>query len=202
MKRNDLYDYGVLPIHLGAGILCSVLLVAGWAFGLGPLMTESQLSTSIVEEAEDAELQAKQAKDRFDHLASELQAVEDKLDKYAVNLLVADQINPLLAELAQWSELHNLAITRTNASRREALTYYDYVPIQITGEGSYGDFLAMLQRLHRERGDLGVINFGVNRKPTGVGVSFEIELAWYVLSDDMEAKPEPTEAATAIVPVP
>lgn len=202
MEHNDLYDYGVIPIHLCAAVLCAVLLFVGWALGLAPLMTESQQATSIIEEAEQAEWQAKQAKGQLDRLSGELQAVETRLDEQPVHLLSANQINPLLAELAQWSELHSLSITRTNAGRREALTYYDYVPIQIAGEGAYGDFLSLLKQLHHERGDLGVITFGVNRKPTGNGVVFEIELAWYVLSDDMELGPEPTNPPTAVVPTP
>ena len=202
MKRNDLYDYGVMPTHLGAGVLCAVLLLLGWAFGLEPLMSESQQATSVTEQAEQAELQAKQAQGQLDRLSDELQTVAAQLDEQPVHLLSANRINPLLAELAQWAELHDVVITRTNAGRREALTYYDYVPIQIAGEGAYGDFLSLLQQLHHERGDLGVITFGINRKPAGNGVAFEVGLAWYVRSDDMELGPEPTNAPTAVVPTP
>jgi Tfp pilus assembly protein PilO len=198
MKLSDLYDYGVMPIHLGAATLCAVMLIAGWAFGLGPLMTESHQATSIVEEAEQAEAQAKQAKHQLDGLFDELQRVEQELDERPLSLHSAKQINPLLAELAKWSELHDLSITRTNADRREALTYYDYVPIQISGEGGYGNFLSLLQRLHEQRGDLGVITFGVRSNPAGGGVAFELELAWYVLSDDMQAGP--VTGPTAEVP--
>ena len=198
MKFSDLYDYGVMPIHLGAAALCAVMLLAGWAFGLGPLMSESQQATSIVEQAHQAEAQAKKAKQQLDKLFDDLQQVEKQLDEHPISLHSASQINPLLAELAEWSELHNLSINRTNAGRRKALTYYDYVPIQISGEGGYSDFLSMLQRLHNERGDLGVITFGVRSSPTSGGVAFEIELAWYVLSDDMQE--QPAAESTANVP--
>ena len=110
------------------------------------------------------------------------------------------QINPLLAQLADWSELHNLSITRTNAGRPEALAYYDYVPVQISGEGSFGALLAFFDRLNSDRGDLGLVSFKVNRMAAGSGVSFDLELAWYVLSDDVQeqASPQPT----ALVPTP
>ncbi|MBX2852736.1 MAG: type 4a pilus biogenesis protein PilO [Phycisphaeraceae bacterium] len=198
MKLNDLYDHGVMPIHLGGSALCAVMLLVGWVYGLGPLMSESHQATSIIEQAEQAEAQAKQAKQQLDQVFDELQLVEQQLDEHPFSLHSATQINPLLAELAQWSELHNLSITRTNAGRREALTYYDYVPIQVSGEGGYNDFLSMLQRIHNGRGDLGVITFGVSSSPASGGVAFEIELAWYVLSDDMQE--EPAAGPTAVVP--
>ena len=198
MKLNDLYDQGVMPIHLGASALCVMLLLAGWLFGLGPLMSESHQATSIIEQAQEAEARANLAKQQLDQLSDELERVEQELDEHPFNLYSATQINPLLSELAQWSELHNLSINRTNAGRRQALTYYDYVPIQISGEGGYRDFLSMLKRVHEGRGDLGVITFGVRSNPTRGGVSFEIELAWYVLSDDMQD--QPVAGPTAIVP--
>lgn len=198
MKLSDLYDCGEMPIHAGASLLCAMALLVGWAFGLGPLMSESHQATSIVEEAEQAEAQGKHAKQQLDQLSDELEHVEQQLDEHPVNLDSATQINPLLAELAHWSELHRLSINRTNAGRRESLTYYDYVPIQISGEGGYNDFLSMLHRLHNERGDLGVITFGVRSSPTSGGVAFELELAWYVLSDDMHN--QPVQGQTAGVP--
>lgn len=200
MKLNTLYDYGVMPIHIGAAILCACLLLAGWLFGMGPLMSESHQATSVIEQAEQAEFEAKRVKGELDRLSNELISVQEQLDLQPVNLMSASQINPLLSELAQWSELHDLGITSTSAGRPEALTYYDYVPIQIEGEGGFGDFLSFLDRLYKDRGDLGVITFGVQRLASGHGVSFDIDLAWYVCSDDREDQPGPQP--TASVPTP
>lgn len=199
MKQNNLYDHGVMPIHIGASVLCGALLLGGWAFGLGPLLDETQQASSVTEQAEQAEAEAKRVKGELNRLIQELDEVQLQLDQQPVSLLSASEINPLLADLARWSELDNLSVTRTNAGRPEALAYYDYVPIEIAGEGRYAELLSFLNRLHGERGDLGVITFDINRKPAGQGVTFEIGLAWYVLSDDMEEGLEPGAQPTASV---
>ena len=97
-----------------------------------------------------------------------------------------------MAELARWADLHNLAVTGTRAGRPVALAYYDYVPISIAGEGRYTDLLGLLDRLRSDRTDLGVVSFTIDRRVTGQGVSFTLELAWYVVGADPEAVVEPT----------
>lgn len=200
MKLKHLYDQGAMPIHAGASALCLGMLAFGWAFGLGPLMSDSHQATSVLEQADQAEFEAKQAKDKLDALAAELSLVQAKLDEQPVSLQSVSQINPLLSELANWSEQHSLSITRTSAARRISLAYYDYVPIEIAGEGGYGDLLGFFRQLHKERGDLGLISFSVNRMPATGGVSFEIDLAWYVLSDDAQDGLDQPGQATASVP--
>lgn len=198
MKLEHLYDQGVIPIHAGAILLCVGFLAAGWAFGVRPLMSESQQSNTVLEQAEQAEFEAKQVKVQLDQLAAELASVQEELNEQPVNLQSASQINPLLSELANWSEQHGLSITRTSAGRREALVYYDYVPIEVSGEGGYTDLLGFFTKLHNERGDLGLISFAVNRMPTG-GVSFEMDLAWYVLSDEsQEGSGQPGQATASV----
>lgn len=200
MKTQSSFDDGVMPIHIGALLFCIVFIAVGYVLGYAPLMSQTQQETSLIEQAEEAELQAKQIKQELDRIADELSDVKAALDEQPVNLKPASQINPLLAQLADWSELHNLSITRTNAGRPEALAYYDYVPVQISGEGSFGALLAFFDRLNSDRGDLGLVSFKVNRMAAGSGVSFDLELAWYVLSDDVQeqASPQPT----ALVPTP
>lgn len=200
MKLKQLYDHGVMPIHAGASALCLGLLAAGWAFGIGPLMSDSNQATTVLEQAEQAESEANEVKGKLDSLTAELATVQAQLDEQPVSLQSASQINPLLSELANWSEQHGLSITRTSAERRESLTYYDYVPIEIAGEGSYAELLSFFKKLHRERGDLGLVSFAVKRMPNGSGVSFEMDLAWYVLSDDAQDGTDQPGRATASVP--
>ena len=202
MKLKHLYDQGVMPIHLGASLLCAGLLAVGWLFGLGPLMSENHQATTVQQQATQAEDKAKAVKAQLDQMAKELAGLQEKLDEQPIDLQSAKAINPLLAELAGWSEQHNLSITRTNAGRREALAYYDYVPIDLAGEGGYGDLLGFFTRLHKQRGDLGLIRFSVSRMPSGSSVRFEMGLAWYVLSDDAPGALEEDERATASVPTP
>jgi len=196
MKLERIYESGAMPVHIGAGSLCAVLLLLGWVFGLGPLLSESHQATSVLEQAEQAEHDAKLSKNKLDALAGDLQDIQTQLDAQPVNLSSAAKINPLLAELAKWSEVHDLSITRTRAGRPEALAYYDYVPIEIAGEGAYGNVMAFLQSLHKDRGDLGVVAFDIRRMPASGGVNFVIELAWYVTSDADQVQ---TDQATAAV---
>ncbi len=199
MKTRHLYDQGVMPIHLGAALLCLLLLGAGWVFGLGPLLSENQEATTVLDQAELAEDQAKDIKTQIDRLTQQLADVQQQLDDQPVHLQPASQINPLLAELAMGSETLGLSITRTSAGRRQALAYYDYVPIELAGEGGYDELLAFFKRLHETRGDLGVIGFSATRMTIGLGLRFEIDLAWYVRSEQPET---PAEQATASVPTP
>lgn len=190
----------VMPIHLGAIMVCIALLGLGYTFGFAPLMSKNQQETSLMEQAEQAEYKAKQIKQENDRLADELSEVQAALDEDPIDLKPASQINPLLAQLAQWTELHGLTITRTSAGRPEALAYYDYVPVKIAGEGSFGELLSFFKRMNSERGDIGLVSFSVNRMAAGNGVTFELDLAWYVLSgettEQLPAQP------TASVPTP
>ncbi|MEM6257816.1 MAG: type 4a pilus biogenesis protein PilO [Planctomycetota bacterium] len=196
MKLNQFYDKGVMPIHIGGSILCAAILLASWFLGLEPMMTGTQQTSSVTDQAEQAEVEAKRVKGKLDRVVQQLDEVQGQLDQRPLTLQPASQINPLLADLAGWSELDHLSVTRTSAGRPEALAYYDYVPIELAGEGGYTDLLSFFNRLYGERGDLGVISFDIKRKASGTGLTFEIQLAWYVLSDDMEegeaADPRPT----------
>jgi len=201
MKPTANFDDAAMPIHLGAVVVCVSLLVLGYVFGYAPLMSENQQATSLIDQAEAAELEAKQIKKQLDRLAEEMQRVQTALDEQPVHLEPVSRINPLLAQLADWSELQGLSITRTSAGRPEALAYYDYVPVKIDGEGGFGELLGFFKRMNTERGDLGLVSFNVSRLASGRGVSFELELAWYVLSSDMQPQHQPTAQPTASVPI-
>ncbi|MFK7789189.1 MAG: type 4a pilus biogenesis protein PilO [Phycisphaeraceae bacterium] len=187
-----------MPIHLVASVICVALLLVGWMFGYAPLMSQNHEATTLVEQADQAELEASRAKQTLDRVAEKMASVQAELDAQPVDLQSASQINPLLAQLAKWSELQGLSLTRTNAGRPVALAYYDYVPIQVAGEGEYADLLHFLKRVNSDRGDLGVVSFQVVRMPSSNGVTFELELAWYVHGDEIEDAVE----ATATVPTP
>ena len=199
MKSQGLTSDGVMPIHLGGAVVCCLLLAVGWAFGYAPMMTQNHEALTLVEQADQAEIDEKQVKQELDQLANELDAVQASLDEQPVNLQSASKINPLLSQLAQWSELHQLSITRTSAGRPVALVYYDYMPIKIAGEGGFAELLAFFKRMNVDRGDLGLVSFNVNRMAGGSGVTFELDLAWYVLSDDAQGQ---ADQATASVPTP
>jgi len=201
MKSSTRFDDSVMPIHLGAAAVCVVLLVVGYAFGYAPLMTQNKQETSLLQQAEQAESEARQIKTKLDHLDNQIAQVQVALDEQPVNLKPASQINPLLAQLAAWSELHRLSITRTNAVRPVSLAYYDYVPVKVSGEGSFGELLGFFKRMNTQRGDLGLVSFNVSRMPTGKGVSFELDLAWYVLDGASQEQQAPTQP-TASVPTP
>lgn len=197
MKLDRMTDNGAMPIHIGGGAVCVLLLGLGWFMGLGPLLTETHQATAIVEQADQTELDADKSKADLARLTADLQHVQERLEEQPINLEQASQINPLLAQLADWSEAQGLAITRTSSGRPIALAYYDYVPISITGEGGYANLLGFLRQLYDDRGDVGIVSFRVRRLATGVGVTFELELAWYVVSDDSGG---PESEATASVP--
>lgn len=196
MKLQGRHNDGVMPIHLGASVVCCLLLIAGFAFGYAPLMSQNQKSTTVIEQADQAEVDATRVKQELDSISEKLVSVQSELDEQPVGLQSASQINPLLSQLANWSEVHGLSITRTNAGRPEALAYYDYVPLQIAGEGGFTALLGFFDQINDERGDLGLTSFQLTRLSTGKGVSFELELAWYVLGEET---PQPFEA-TATAP--
>jgi len=197
MKLERMTESGAMPIHIGGGVVCALLLLSGWLLGLGPLLTDTHQASTIVQHADQTERDADQGKAEMDRLTAELQRVQSGLDNQPVSLEPASQINPLLAQLADWAEEHRLAITRTNSGRPIELSYYDYVPITVTGEGGYADLLGFFRRLYDDRGDVGIVSFRARRLATGSGVSFELELAWYVVSD---ADQQPEGVLTASVP--
>ena len=194
MKFDQSMKRGGMPIYVGGGAACVALLLVGWLVGLGPLLDNSMQSTSALDKAEQLEREAQKSQSGFNQVAADLQRVKSKLERQPVNLKPAGQINTLLSELAELADGNKLAITKTRSGRPVALAYYDYVPITIAGEGGYTDLMAFLDALHRERGEIGVIAFDVQRLPTkeGARVRFDLELAWYVLSGDA---PSPSTAA-------
>ncbi|MGB0768762.1 MAG: type 4a pilus biogenesis protein PilO, partial [Phycisphaeraceae bacterium] len=196
---DRIFEGGATPIHFGGGALCALLLSAGWVLGLGPLLSESQQATTVQQRADAAETEASERQEELDRLQQSLAAIRQQLEDQPISLSSASRINPLLATIASWSEEYRLSITRTRAGRPKALTYYDYVPIELAGEGRYGDLLAFFGRLHRDRGDLGLVAFEVRRMSTSGEVAFDLDLAWYVVRVDEGL---PGEGATAGVPTP
>lgn len=198
MDLQTIKDQGIWPIHVAGFVVASLLLCAGWFFGLEPLMTDSHESSAIMAQSEAAQEDARLSKQRLEAIKAQLEEVQSKLDLQPITLSAASSINQLLSDLAAWTDQHRLAVTRTNAGRPVALAYYDYVPITLAGEGSFTDMLDFFNRLYEQRGDIGVIAFNANRlaKEGGI-VAFEIELAWYVLSDSTQTPDTPTAAVTA-----
>lgn len=188
MSLSKLINNDTLPLHAGGAALCAALLVSGWLLGAQPLLAQTSEDTTVVEEAAQAQKNADQAKADLDRLRGRLDAMKGELGRQPVSLQSAEQINPLLAHLAEWAEANDLSLTQTRAGRPVALMYYDYVPITLAGEGRYTDLLALLRRLREGRGDLGVVSFNAKRMVTrtGPGVGFTIDMAWYVIADDEE----------------
>lgn len=198
MKRSAITDQGVMAIHLGGAVLCALLLGAGWFIGLSPMLSESHQNTSLIEQSEKMQHESLLSKVRLDELNTKLADVQKQLEHQPVNLEFSSEINPLLSRLALWADQHRLAVTRTRAGRPVVLAYYDYVPISFAGEGSFTDLLAFFDRLREDRSDLGIISFNASRRANGASVRFEVELAWYVISDDADA----SKPVTASVPTP
>lgn len=189
MKLDQFDPKGTLPIHLGGGAACVAVLLCGWLFGLNPLMSQNTQGAAAIDQAQQAEQQATAAKAEIDRVTRRLEQVRSELEHQPMSLSSSSQINPLLAQLAAWADEHRLTITRTRAGRPEALRYYDYVPIQLAGEGRYADLLSFFQSLHTARGDLGLTAFTVRRiqKQSGASVGFELDLAWYVVAEQPTA---------------
>lgn len=194
MQLHTQIQNGTPPLHLCGAVLCAALLAAGWLFGVQPLLAQSSEDTSVVEQAAQAQQNADRAKAELDRLRAGLEAMKSELDHQPVSLQSAQQLNPLLAQLARWAEANGLSITQTRAGRPVALMYYDYVPITFAGEGRYTDLLALLRKLREGRGDLGVVWFTAKRVMTkgGPGVDFTLELAWYVMAEDDPGGRDPT----------
>jgi len=198
MKPEQFDPKGTLPIHLGGGAACAALLLCGWLVGLNPLLSQNTQGAAVIDQAQQAEQQATAAKAELDRVTRRLDQVRSELEHQPMSLSSASQINPLLAQLAAWADEHRLTITRTRAGRPEALRYYDYVPIQLAGEGQYADLLSFFQQLHTARGDLSLTAFSVRRiqKQSGASVGFELDLAWYVVTDQAP-QPKPADPAPA-----
>lgn len=195
MKLGAIKDNKTMPVTLVGVAVCAVLLLMGWLIGLGPLMSESQQATKVVAEADAAEAEAKISKAELDRLQKDLKAIKKRLKEQPVGLKPARQINPLLMEIAAFAKTKKLSITGTRAGQPVALAFYDYVPIELSGEGTYADLLGFIRHVHEQRGDLGVVAFSANRTKGGAALAFDIKLAWYVLSDNTGAKHGATAAA-------
>lgn len=192
MKLNKLNDNGQMPIHLGGAVLCVALLGVAWSMGLGPLLTQSNESSAMTHQHEQVQGESRASSESLKQLQARLDAVRQQLDRQPVNLEPSSEINRLMAELAGWSDANRLVVTRTQAGRPVALPYYDYVPISLSGEGGYLDLLQFFRRIYEGRGDLGVVSFSATSMGESGGVLFQIELAWYVVSDDSDLVDTPT----------
>ena len=186
MKLDARQPNATAPLHLGGAVVCMALLAGGWLFGIEPMLAQTNAQSNVVQQADKAQKDAGKAKAGLDRVRAKLDKVKAELERQPISLESAEQINPLLGQLAKWSEQHALSITQTSAGRPIALMYYDYVPISLAGQGGYGDLLAMLHQLREGRRDLGVVSFSAKRMTTtqGAKVGFTIDLAWYVVAQD------------------
>lgn len=166
----------------GAG-LCLVLLAAAWVFGVAQILSESDTKTSLIEDDARALRDAEAAEAGLDRAKQHLEAIRSDLNQTSIRLQPRTELNPLLGQLADWAETHRLIMSRTQAESSVSLAYYDYVPIRLAGEGAYVDFLSLMDLVVDERSDLSVQRFDVRRQSgsTSAQISFEIDLAWYVL---------------------
>jgi|GEM_PF-2197477 len=195
---HSIEKHGVLPIHIGGLLLCASVLVCGWFLGLGPMLRESYQTSTLAAEADDAERELQVSREALDRKSDELDATIKELDLQPVNLESSVQINSLLSDLASWSDDNQLIVTRTHADRPVAMAYYDYVPIRIAGEGTYANILKFLAEIQHGRGDLQLVTFSVSRMTREAMLSFEFDLAWYVLNDTTQSSSQPPTAAVEI----
>lgn len=165
--------------HAAGALVCAVLLGVGYGFGVAPRIAPGQSPAERAEAIRDAQAEAMLQEAVVQRLEGELERSNNALNDRPVLLRPATEINRRLSALSDLVTSSGLVVTASQTGEISALSHYAFVPIEISGEGKLGDFIAMLGALHSRYPDLSVQSFDVLRVPTGDG-RFRLNLNWFV----------------------
>lgn len=181
MKPSFASHLDLKKIHgLGASGL-AVITILSYLLGYRPLLNRyeemKQLQTSLVaQQAKADDLRQSQGV-----LESELRRFQAALESSPLTLHKVSHQNERLALFTDLASANHLVVDGVQTGEIMVADYYDKVPIQLTGQGSYPDCGQFLHRLTSEFPDMGVDSFVLKGRPGPKPTpgTFTFKMTWY-----------------------
>jgi Tfp pilus assembly protein PilO len=175
----------LLRVHaLWCGVLLASTALVYFA-GIAPLIKERshlrEEKQRLAAKREERKLIEQRGKATY----AELHEVERKLES-AVKLKPPQQINRRLESIIALVENSGLALTEHTPGQAVSGKQYGYVPIRMTGEGTYPAVLAFVRSLHENFKDVEVRQLDIKSAVLARDSlpTFSVDMVWYTLPEN------------------
>lgn len=165
-----------------AGVaVCLLLTVVVYAMAVQPVLDQK---TEVLAQRQKLEQQRQRANELTGTLAKirrQLVKIERAAAESEVRLKPVGNLNEQLAALTDLADDAGLRVDGVQPGEPTHGRRYETVPIELTGNGSYGACAAFLHRLHRSLPDMGVAGFELSATPRSPEdpAEFRFELTWF-----------------------
>lgn len=181
MTRESKRRKGRWKIDAAGAAGCLLLSLVGYTTIIAPMRRAAAevdaLESELTVEQQRSD-QAERSRRRFQRALARL---EDDLGATALDLEPANRLNRRLARIVELAYTSGLQIHETRSGTTTGGPYYDTVPLELTGEGSYPNCAVFLRLLSEELPDVAVLGFDltgdVGRLRAEPG--FHFRFAWY-----------------------
>jgi Tfp pilus assembly protein PilO len=131
-------------------------------------------------------------------LASDQSSIAEMHEKLrdAVQLTADTRLNSRLGEVSSLVDRQGVAISSVRPGEPVRTAHYTATPINIDADGTYGQFIALLDALHSDARDIEVRSFEIAGEPgpTSPTLDIKLQLTWFALPNVV---PAPANSSTA-----
>lgn len=177
---------------LCAALVVAITIVAVLAV-VQPILRSGQERLTTQAQLESLQDQSEQIESALAAARVSLLEVQTDLPDHYLQLQPLGHLNTSLANLTAVATSCGLVLHETRSGTATAGTWYDSVPIEVTGAGSYPACAAFLHRLREELPDIEVRSFELTHNPgnPSSATSVRFDLSWYAASNHALAPADP-----------
>ena len=186
MRTGEKISWKWYRIDAVAVVLCVLVTVAVYLVMVQPLAERNAAYAQQQQELEQGQHTVTHLTERLVAQQRQFERVNAALRKIPLRLSDGGSINNRLSDLTDLAHSCQLKINQIQPSRSRPGGRYDIVRVRMVGTGTYSDFAAFLNRLHRRFKDTGVRSFDLSAdsKAQRTPASFTLELNWYTTPAD------------------
>ncbi len=171
-----------------AALVVAITIVAVLAV-VQPILRSGQERLTTQTQLESLQDQSEQIESALAAARVSLLEVQTDLPDHYLQLQPLGHLNTSLANLTAVATSCGLVLHETSSGTATAGTWYDSVPIEVTGTGSYPACAVFLHRLRDELPDIEVRSFELTDNPANASsaTSVRFDLSWYAASNHVLA---------------
>lgn len=179
------WKYARMDLTAGA-----IMLLAGVGFywmGVGPMMEVRHQQQTLREQVRQQQSSVAEAQAKVQEMRGELDRARQALAGSPVQLQPGSHVNSRLGKLTELAVKFELKVDEIQPAETAYGPDYGYVPIRLTGRGTYKTWTTFLHELTRSFADMSVDSFQLSAKPNAPA-EFHVSLRWYVSPNSIAAK--------------
>ncbi len=181
MTRKSERRKGRWKIDAAGAAGCLLLSLVGYTTIIAPMRRAAAEIHALESELTVEQQRSKQVERSRGRHQRALARLQSDLGATALELEPVNRLNRRLARIVELASTSGLQIHETRSGKTTSGAYYDTVPLDLTGEGSYPNCAVFLRRLSEELPDVAVLGFDltgdVGRLRAEPG--FQFRFAWY-----------------------